>query len=88
MPKRPTHYGSTRIARATRNRAAWEERRDSAEARRNEAARATERVAELLREAAAAARLDGRERDALAMERKAREREVRAATKRQGGLGL
>lgn len=87
-PKRPTHYGSTRVARATRNRADWEESRRSANAKREEAASAHARVAELMREVAAEARANGREVAAEAMERRAETKEATARVRRQGGLGL
>lgn len=87
-PTRPTHYGSTRVARATRNRADWEERQRVAQDRREEAASATERVAELMREEADRAEANGREVAARAMRRAAVAREERARDRRAGGMGL
>ena len=86
-PKRPTHYGSTRVARATRNRAAWEESVRAADTKREEAASAHERVTELMMEVAAEARANGREMAAEAMERRAETKEATARDRRQGGLG-
>lgn len=85
-PKRPSHYGSTRVARATRNRDEWEQSRRSANAKREEAASAHERVAELMREVAAEARANGREVGAEALENRAAAKEATARVRREGRL--
>lgn len=85
MTKKPTHFGSTRVARATRNRQAHEDKMATSAAKREEAASAYDAIARHYRESAARLREAGNEEAASAMDRRADEREARATGKRGAG---
>lgn len=85
MTKKPTHFGSTRVARATRNRAAHEDKMATSAAKREEAASAYDAIARAYRESASRLRVVGETEAADELDRRADERAARAAGKRGAG---